>query len=178
MLPIGRSPLNKKRLLRPLRGGFASLRSRFSPRNDMAFTFLEVLIVVIILGIIMGFSIPRFRETFNNLQLKMAAHDLNQFFRYAQGEAVKNQRLHKIVIDNHRYWLMIEKKDDEFERISGRWGRTNTINHNIEVNVEKKEVFFYPESRIDRVEIALKRGEKTFILTTKERQGYVEVKQQ
>jgi len=142
-----------------------------------AFTFLEILIVIIILGVIMGFSIPRFQGTFNNLQLKMAAHDLSQFFRYAQGEAIRDERMHKIVIDNHSYWLMAEKEDEdnEFERISGRWGKANVINHNIEVVAQDKEIFFYPEGMIDRVEISLKRGEESYTLSTKERQGYVEV---
>ena len=148
-------------------------------RNPLtkAFTFLEILIVIIILGVIMGFSIPRFHGTFNNLQLKMAAHDLSQFFRYAQGEAVRDERIHKIVIDNHSYWLMVQKEDEGngFERTSGRWGKTNVINDNIEVVAENDEIFFYPEGMIDRVEICLKRGEASYTLTTKERQGYVEV---
>ncbi|MBL7170985.1 MAG: prepilin-type N-terminal cleavage/methylation domain-containing protein [Candidatus Omnitrophica bacterium] len=141
------------------------------------FTFLELLIVIIILGVIMGFSIPRFQGAFNNLQLKMAAHDLSQFFRYAQGEAARDERIHKIVVDNHSYWLMVEKEDEdnEFERTSGRWGKTNIINKNIEVAAENDEIFFYPEGWIDRVEIGLKRGDASYTLTTKERQGYVEL---
>jgi len=160
MLPTGKNPLSK---------GIA-LRLRAA-----AFTFIEILIVVFIIGVIASFSIPRFRETFNNLQLKMAAHDLSQFFRYAQGESIRNECIHKIVIDNHSYWLMAEKEGGEFERTPGRWGRTNLINYNIEVIAENEEIFFYPEGRIDRVEIELNRGEKFYTLTTKERQGYVEV---
>lgn len=113
-----------------------------------AFTFLEILIVIIILGVIMSFSIPRFRETFSDLQLKMAAHDLSQFFRYVQGEAIRKQCMHKIVIDNHSYWLMAQKEDEEFERASNRWGRTNLINQNIKITGENKEIFFYPEQAV------------------------------
>ncbi len=124
---------------------------------------------------IAGFSVPRFRETFNSLQLKMAVYDLSQFFRYAQGEAVRNQRLYKIVIENNSYWLMVENEDKNFERTSGRWGKTSFINQNIEVISENKEMFFYPEGRIDRVEVVFKRGVEAYAITTKERQGYVEV---
>ena len=141
------------------------------------FTFLEVLIVIIVLGVIASFSIPRFHETFNNLQLKMAAYDLAQFFRYAQGEAIRDGHTHKIVLEGQAYWLMKENDDEEFERISSRWGKTNLINNSIEVISEKNEIYFYPEGRIDRVEINLKRGEKTYILTTQERQGYVEIQE-
>ena len=140
-----------------------------------AFTFIEVLIVVIILGVITGFSIPRFRETFNDLQLKIAVHDLSQFFRFVQGEAIRNERVHKIVIDDHRYWVMAEG-DEGFKRVSGKWGKTNLIDRNIEIDTENEEVFFYPEGRMDRVEISLGRGENSYIITTKERQGYVEVR--
>lgn len=145
--------------------------------NKDGFTFLEILIVIIVLGVIAGFSIPRFHETFNNLQLKMAAYDLAQFFQYSQGEALREGRTHKIVLDGQAYWIMKENDEEEFERISGRWGRNNLINNNIEVISEKNEIYFYPEGRIDRMEINLKRGEKTYILTTKERQGYVEIQE-
>lgn len=152
-----------------------SIGKRLRNKEVFSFTFLEILIVVIILGVIASISVPRFHETFNNLQLKMAAYDLGQFFRYTQGEAVRDGRTYKIVLENHSYWLMAEKEDGEFERPASRWGRTNMINNSIEVISEEKEIYFYPEGRIDRVEINLKRGELTYTLTTKERQGYVEI---
>lgn len=134
---------------------------------------MEILIVIIILGVIAGISLPRFRDTFNTLRLKATVYELSQFFRYAQGEAVREQCVYKIVIEGESYWLMA-KRESGFERVSGRWGRTRNMG-DIEVISEEREIFFYPDGRIDRVEIRLKRGEEIYTITTKERHGYVEV---
>ena len=50
------------------------------------FTFLEILMVVVIMGIFVAMATPRFRETYVQLQLSSQARSLAKFLTYAQEE--------------------------------------------------------------------------------------------
>lgn len=57
-------------------------------RCPKAFTLLEILFVVLIMGLLLGITLPRMSGTFGAAKLKTAARDLTGMLRYARNTAV------------------------------------------------------------------------------------------
>ena len=56
------------------------------------FTMIELAIVIVMVGMLMGIALPRFAEQRRRLQLDTAAHQLAGDVRRAQVEAIKGNR--------------------------------------------------------------------------------------
>ena len=152
------------------------------------FTFIELMLVVVLIGIMVGISTPIFRRTFGHLQLDNTSHNLAKLMRYAQQRAVVERQAHRIRFDSGKrtYWLEIEKAKEDpllaskgFVPIKGRFGKRYLIPRGVVVAFKEEgatAVTFYPDGQADKVTLYISdRKANSYTLTTARRIGYVKV---
>lgn len=135
------------------------------------FTLVELLFVIIIVGILIGVSLPNFRKTFNNLQLNSLSPQLQSFMNYLCQHSIVEEEIIYLNIDNDKkeYWAI--KKNGQTRL------RTYKVPKEIEISTSQKQIAFYPDGNIDKVEIKLAGPDKqSVILTTKGVYGGVKLK--
>ncbi|MFC1510607.1 GspH/FimT family protein [Candidatus Omnitrophota bacterium] len=156
-----------------------------------AFTLIEVLLVVVLLGVVAGLAIPNFSNSYKSLVLQNTAGDLAHLMRYAQSRSVMRRAKVDLVFGSafDEYWLeeSLEANDTTGEsghqQISGRWGRKKAVPEQCQMRGEQQRVIFYPDGKMDAVEISVcrqKREEEQgdcVIVSTQWQQGQVVVLQ-
>ena len=166
---------------------FSGVRSMgvFGPHvHYSGFTLIEIILVVLLVTVIIGLTVPNFSSAYNNLQLQNTTDHLAYLMRYAQGRAVTHNREVRLEFDEEHlhYWLteqeeMIGASEAEktFNQISGRLGRMFVIPKDIEVRMEAMGISFYPDGRIEKDHIYLCYHDRCYLISTKERRGYVQI---
>ncbi len=147
-------------------------------KEEKGFTLIEMLLVVLVLAIIAGISIPNFKGTYSGMQLKNEVDQLTYLMRYAQSRAViKNAPMQVVFISNNRQYRLLQKKEDEFEKFSSRMGRLYSVSDKISITAQKDHINFYPDGSIDKERVDVCSDKKCFIISTREQRGYVNVYQ-
>ena len=148
------------------------------------FSFVEIILVVVILAIIAGLAIPNFSQTYLSFQLKRTAEDMAFLLRYAQSRAVTKNRYVQLQYDADRsqYWLeeaslspVLNSLQEDFERFSGRWGRTFDVLSDIDLELSQDHIRFYPDGSIDKAQFYICQKKKCFTISTKLQRGAVHV---
>jgi len=140
-----------------------SLTGKSLPRkiNKEGFTFIELILVAVIIGIIIALSTPLFRTTFNTLQLESLSSNLAKFIRYSQERAIVERLRYRLVFNDsqHKYWLEVEKDPlngaGEFQRLKSRWGKVHSVPEGIFLETGKKKINFYPDGKTSKNTIYL-----------------------
>lgn len=155
------------------------------PAGISAFTLIEILMVVVLLGVVAGLAVPNFSSTYEKFLLGETVKDLSFFMRYAQDRAVIKSKHHRIVFGDQEptYWMeeaagqeQDGNTDEKFTPITGRFGRVFGIPEGITLQAAQPHVGFYPDGRIDKIRIYLcNRKNNCFTLSTYEQDGYVQV---
>ncbi len=149
---------------------FGSALSR--RRGRRGFTLLELMIVLLIMGLLAGASIPLFRRTYTHLQLEVFSYDLAKLCEYAGHRAVttgKAVRVH-FVPQARQYWLLEAEAalpDSAFDRIPGRVGLVQTVPEALSLSPSAQDVTFYPDGRAEPFRVViLDRARQEYTLTT------------
>jgi len=118
-------------------------------RTHSAITFIELLLVIVVIGILIGISVPRFRKTFNHLQLDSFSRELQTFMNYLRQRSIVEGKLIYLNIDSDtgEYWAEVK---DVKNRL-----RTYKIPTKIRIETQQKQIIFYPDGSIDKVTIGL-----------------------
>lgn len=149
------------------------------------FTLIEILLVVIVLGVIAGLTLPNMRGAYNDVILKTSVNDLAFLMRYAQSRAVSKASEVRLEFnsDNDRYWLT-ERSEEEglsvFNRITGRHAKDYNIPFNVIVQNSQPTVTFYPDGKIEKFDMNVCRQtdlktDKCFVLSSNQQRGAVHV---
>lgn len=79
-------------------------------RNSSGFTFLEVMIVVILLGIVLAIAVPSINSTLNEIKLDGAAQEVVYAIQYVQSRSIKEDVVYGVEFfpgtDSFRCYLM------------------------------------------------------------------------
>lgn len=122
----------------------------FSPKRS--FTYLELLVVLIIIGIVAGVSIPRFRSTFDNFELENFAKNIFYLSQHLQAEAITQKNIYclNISLESKEFWGTARSaQDGAFRKLAGRFSRHYKAPENCEISLEpagQAEIFFFPDS--------------------------------
>lgn len=105
--------------------------SRSTPRAG--FTFLELIVVTAILGIISVAVLPVFSTTFRSVRIRDAKSDLVAVLRHTQEAAVRESREYRLYLnpDENRYWVGYHSEtvgeDKLYTEVAENWGRATVL---------------------------------------------------
>lgn len=143
-----------------------------SRQSIRGFTFIEMMIVIVILGIIVGISAPRMKARFASAQVEDYSYRLKTMLNYAWQRSLADRQNIRIHIDasKKKYWLAVEQKDGEsvkYKIIPGRFGRVFSFPEEITIVTEKPYYEFTGIRGHDIVKIILSGEEKDrFVITS------------
>lgn len=136
-------------------------------------TFMEILLVIIILGILLGISLPAFKNTFHSLQLNSVSSDLQALMDYLRGRAIVEGKVIYFNIDNAKKECWAQIKDAPIRL------KTYPLPDDIKIETAQKQIIFYPDGHIDGVTIKLTSlNNQSVILTTKGLYGRIKLQTQ
>lgn len=147
--------------------------------SPAGFTLVELLLVVLIMGILVGISTPLFKNTYYDFQLTDTAQRISGLVRFAQASAIVERAKFRINFNSEKtkYWLEKESdpaKPNEFLRISGKFGRANSVPQDIKIEYENDTITFYPDGSADEAVIYFRNKNNKFYTCLIEGQtGYV-----
>ena len=137
------------------------------------FTLIEILFVVIILSILIGFSMPQLKKTYENLELNNFARELQSYMNYLCEQAIVTGETIYLTIDNgnKKYWASVTGDKNRL--------KTATIPDDIKLETQQKQIAFYPDASIDKVIIKVSNASNQYLsLTTKGVFGSVKIQTQ
>ena len=145
-----------------------------------ALTFIELLLVIIIIGILTGVSIPQLRKAFDNFALENFAKDIYYLSRYLQGSAIAGGKIYYLNINKDKgEFQATYKEENEFKNIQGRFGKIYKALDGIIVSLEPSErtgVYFYPDGSMDKIRITLENQyKKQLSIITKGVAGEIQI---
>ncbi len=125
--------------------GTDNLRARY----NTAFTFLEILIVISVIGVLAALSLPKFKNTFYDLQLNNFALEMQTFMNYLHERAIVEGKVIYLVMD--------KEEKDVVARLGDSQARLKTypVPFDIVLETDKPKILFYPDGQIDKVTITL-----------------------
>ena len=188
ILLTGRSLIRRNKtgfipISKPLAWGFNPLENKFknTKKNFLTgFTFIELLLVVILLGALIGLSTPNLRNSYYNLLLSDTSHNLTYLMRYAQARAISERTDYRLNFGSEydSYWLTRDPDSEDeggFVRIQGKFGKIFNIHESLSLECESNIVSFFPDGRIERISIYLSnRKDKFYTISTEAQSGYVQ----
>jgi len=106
--------------------------------NNKAFTLVELMVVIVIIGIMATLMIPEMQGTFQDALLRSTSRKLVDVFSLASSQAVAHSQVHRIHLDFHSSKFQLEKHVrrggieefvpvDEFAGSQGQWDPRITI---------------------------------------------------
>jgi Tfp pilus assembly protein FimT len=135
-----------------------------SATGKRSFTFIELLFVVILIGVLIGVSLPNLKKAFNNLELNSFSSQLQTFINYLDERAVVEGKIIYLYIDNDQKWCLARFKEEQTTL------KKYTIPARIQIGLDNREdkIAFYPDGTIDKVDIELTTADNAAVtLTTK-----------
>jgi type II secretion system protein H len=82
--------------------------------KDNGFTLLELVLVLLLMGLIAGLTLPFVASTLDRLKLQSEVRQIASTLQFARSEAISKKTLLtiKIDIDKNQYWLTMPKQDE------------------------------------------------------------------
>lgn len=159
-------------------------------KSKQALTFIELFVVIIIIGILIGVSIPHLKKTFDNFELENFAKDIYYLTHYLQTSAISQGKIFCLNINQDEgIFCATYKENDEAEsnsepkKIEGRFGRdyrppegASIFTEPLTEPLEVTTICFYPDGSKDKIMITLKnRHEKEITLSIKGAAGEIQI---
>jgi len=148
-----------------------------------ALTFIELLVVLVIIGVMTGISVPGFRRTFDSLEFDNFVKDVYYLNHYLKSTAISARKIYILGIDPAKAVFTASLRDEETgkaEKLSGKFGKAYAAPKGVTLAVqpaEKTQVYFYPDGSADAVEITLKgKYDKAATLSIEGALGEIKVK--
>lgn len=147
-------------------------------RRPRGFTLIELLLVVMIMAVVAGTSVPLFSKSYARRQVRQAADEVVYLMRYARVRAMTEQVAYQVAFKDGRVVLL--KASDEvtaqgvvYTSVGGTMGRPQALPANVSLDGAPEYVLFYPDGKIDRTRFRVRGRDLGFVISTEEVLGHV-----
>lgn len=124
--------------------------------NKYAFSLIELLIVVCILSIVAGISLPLFSKTFDNILLKNSSQDIVYLMRLASYRAVCEGKDFRVYLDKNRNgYFLSQKEGRDYKLVSDRIGKFKAFSKKIKFDFDNEFIEFKPSGQTTAFKITL-----------------------
>jgi prepilin-type N-terminal cleavage/methylation domain-containing protein len=126
-------------------------------QNEKGYTLIELIVVIVLIGLLMSFTIPRFQDSLLTDDLKGATRNMVELINSLREDAVGNQKSYFLWFDlgTNRYWVSFSGMTEE-ENLSAREESAHSLQE-----VEIREIRFSTEKSVTSGEVSIhfdKRG--------------------
>lgn len=77
------------------------------PRPESGFTLIELVVVLFILSLVTGLTLPAVGRGLENLELRAQAAGVGAFLRYGREQAITRRRAHQVQVDPEAHRLTL-----------------------------------------------------------------------
>jgi prepilin-type N-terminal cleavage/methylation domain-containing protein len=91
-------------------GNIISAKHRPSPISTNAFTLVEMMVVVVLIGILTAMIIPEMKGTYEDALLRSTSRELLNAFSLASSRAVSLNQTHRVRLDRRAGYYYVEKR--------------------------------------------------------------------
>lgn len=151
-MSIGKKKLNNNRAFtQPFLKSCLSL-------ERAGFTLIELILTAAIVLVIIGLSIPVFKNVYSDLRINLQAQDITALINLAREKAVMTRAPHAIELDiNQKTYRMvaIDSEKNEIIQVKDRWGKRFLFPGNFKVTSTNNLVKFFPDGTSNGVSISL-----------------------
>lgn len=117
--------------------GMSALRTR-------AFTLIELMTVIVIIGIMTAMIIPEMRGTFEDALLRSTSRDLVSVFELASSRAISFNQLHRVRLDSESGRYLVERQvreggQEDFVALTDVAGCKGELDKRIAIEIHRPE---------------------------------------
>jgi len=141
------------------------------------FTFIELMVVIIIIAVLTSISAPLFKNTFAKIQLDQTLRQLQTFIGFLHQRSVIERKVIYLKVDNQQkqYWGQIH--DSPVRLRSYSFPEQFILDVKKMTNPQDESISFYPDGAIDAVTIEITTPEgKSLSITTEGVYGGAKIK--
>ena len=149
-----------------------------------AFTLVELMVVVAVMGVIIGISIPSFRSFWEKAPLEQAISDVEDMCRQARSDAIINKRTMELVLNDTEESLVLRSAARTVIGVDpDTGGEANLVEQgevldSVELTADLQiiepvdeeflgqlELRFYPDGTAEPVDLRVTDGNEAYILS-------------
>lgn len=112
------------------------------------FTFIELILVILIIGVLVASTTPNLKRSYSNLHLSSFARDFQSLMNSLHERSIVDGKIIYLNIEDESYWAQVKDVIDT-KLMEYKFGPE------IKIEAVNKKIAFYPDGSIDKVDIKL-----------------------